>query len=145
MKKFWKKYKIVIIVAVSVLAFVALSVLSEGSRKVESGLEDFKANFTNDEYSIAVIGLTYCEHCHNFSPIIRKISKANNLPLYWFDIDALSNEDSSYLYDLFGEYGYEGASPYIAVINKGNIIANHTGEMDEEATIEFLKESGVIK
>lgn len=145
MKNFWKKYKIAIIVIIAVAAFVGLSILIESSRKIESGLDDFKAGFPNDEYSVTVIGLTYCGHCHNFSPIIRKVAKEYNLPLYWFDYDALSSEDAEYLTNIFGEHGYDGYSPYMAVAKKGEVIANHTGEMTEEATIEFLKENEVIK
>ncbi len=145
MKKFWKKYKVIIIVVLAVLAFTLLSILSENSRKVETSLNDFKDNFGSDEYAVTVIGLTFCDHCHNFSPIIRGISKEYSLPLYWFDIDALSKEDSDYLYEVFEPYGYSGSSPYIAVSNKGKVIDSHTGEMDKETTLTFLKDTGAIK
>ena len=144
MKKFWKKYKGVLIVILAILAFIILSILTENSRKSQD-LESFKENFINDEYALTVIGLTYCEHCHNFNPIIKKISKEYDLPLYWFDIDALSEEDSNYLYETFEHYGYSGSSPYIAISNKGKVIDNHTGEMDRESTLVFLKNAGVIK
>ncbi len=145
MKNFWKKYKVFVIVIIAIVAFVGLSMLTESSRKVESGLDDFKAGFPKDDYSITVIGLTYCGHCHNFSPIIRKVAKEYNLPLYWFDYDALSKDDTKYITDIFSEHGYEGYSPYMAVAKKGEVIATHTGEMDENATVEFLKENKIIK
>ena len=145
MKKFWEKYRLIIIVVLAILAFVLLSILTENSRKTESDLNKFKDNFANDEYAVTVIGLTYCGHCHNFSPIIRGISKEYNLPLYWFDIDDLSEEDSDYLYKMFEPYGYSGSSPYIAVSNKGKVIDNHTGELDKETTLNFLKNAGAIK
>ena len=145
MKKFWKKYRGIIIVVLAVLAFVLLSILVENSKKVESNLDSFKTNFESDEYAVTVIGLTYCGHCHNFSPIIREISKEYNLPLYWFDIDDLSKDDSNYLYELFEPYGYSGSSPYIAISNKGKVIDNHVGEMDKETTLTFLKDAGAIK
>ncbi len=145
MKKIFEKYKGIIIVALAVLVFVLLSVLIESSRKSETKLDDFKENFAKDEYAVTVIALTYCSHCHNFRPIIKNISKEYKLPLYWFDIDALSKDDSDYLYETFEPYGYSGSSPYIAISNKGKVIDTHTGEMDKEMTLTFLKEAGAIK
>lgn len=144
MKKFFKKYRGVIIIVLSILAFILLSILIENS-KIEKNLDEFKANFEKDEYAITVIALTSCPHCHNFSPIIKNISKEYDLPLYWINIDTLSKEDRNYLYELFEPYGYEGSSPYIAVSNNGKVIDSHTGEMDKENTLDFLKNAGVIK
>ena len=150
MKKFWKKYKIIIIVVIAILAFVALSLLSENATRVETteALKDVTAlteSVPNDEYSVVVIGLTYCSHCHNFNPIITKISKDYELPLYWFDIDDLSDEDADALTEAFSEHDYLGSSPYIAVLNNGKVVNTHVGEMNKTTTIEFLKESNAIK
>lgn len=143
MKKFWKKYKGIIFIILSVLAFVLLSILVEVSRYQK--IDKFKEGFVKDEYAVTVIALTSCSHCHNFSPVIKKLSKKYDLPLYWINIDAISNKDKDYMYGLFEPHGYEGASPYIAISNKGKVISNHTGEMDEESTISFLKNAGVIE
>ena len=150
MKKFWGKYKVVILVVVGILALVGFSILSEQATKsaTTEALSDVTAlteKIPNDEYAVVVIGLTYCSHCHNFNPVITKVSSEYNLPLYWFDIDALGDEDSTTLSTKFGDDGYDGSSPYIAVMNKGKVVSTHVGEMGKDATITFLKEANAIK
>ena len=143
MKKFFKKYRIAIFTIIGVFLFILFSVLSEGKKPLS--LEDFKVNVSTDEKSVVVIALTGCTHCHNFKPVAKKITNKYKIPLYWFEIDALSEEDQQYLLDMFESNGYEGASPYIALIKKGEVVASHTGEMDKSETIKFLKENNIIK
>ena len=103
MKKFLKKYIGVIIVILAVIAFVLLSVLTENARKAQNNLDDFKEGFVKDEYSVTVLALTTCPHCHNFKPVIEKIAKEYDLPLYWINFDSLSNEDQDNVYQIFYE------------------------------------------
>lgn len=150
MKKFWAKYKVIILVLVGILAFVGLSIFTERATKEQTteaqiDVTALTSSIPNDEYSVVVIGLTYCSHCHNFNPVITKVSKDYNLPLYWFDYDALSDADAETLRNAFSDHGYEGASPYIAVMKKGEVVSTHVGEMGKDATITFLKEAEVIK
>ncbi len=150
MKKFFKKNGGIVIGVVAILAFVALSVLTEVvlKEKTTEALKDLTVlteNVPNDEAAVVVIGLTYCSHCHNFNPVITKVAGDYNIPVYWFDIDDLSDEDSSTLRETFAEHGYEGSSPYIAVFKNGEVVNNHVGEMTKTATIDFLKESDIIK
>ena len=150
MKKFWGKYKVAIIIVVALVAFVLLSVLSENANKEETteAFKDvavWKEQLKDDEYAVTVIGLTYCQHCHNFNPVITALSKEYDIPLYWFDIDDMSEEDSAVLTGSYECTDYKGSSPYVAVTNKGTVVGQHVGGMSKEATIEFLKESGVIK
>ena len=153
MKKIWEKHSTLIFVIVGVIAFASfifLSYVSENtsSSKTTEAQKDTTVLTTkvpNDEYSVVVIGLTYCGHCHNFNPVITKISEEYNLPLYWFDIDDLDSEDSTKLSTMFESHGYEGSSPYIAVLKKGEVVTTHVGEMARKATLSFLKEAGAIK
>lgn len=140
MKKIFKKYKVAIIIVLSIIGFITLLILIDICK-----LYNFKKNFKNDEYAVTVIALTTCPHCKNFQPIIKKISKEYELPLYWIEFDTLSSKDRKYLNEIFVDNGYEGYSPYIAVSNKGKVIDNHTGELDKETTLNFLKNAGAIK
>ena len=150
MKKFWGKYKVLILVVVGILAFIGLSIFTEKASKSKTteALENITVlteSIPNDKSAVVVIGLTYCSHCHNFNPVITKIAKDYNLPLYWFDYDALSDEDAEALVTAFEEHGYTGSSPYIAVFKDGEVVSTHVGEMGNDSTITFLKEAGVIK
>ena len=153
MNKFFKKNKKIIytlVVILIVVGFVVLSNLAENSSKAlttdaQENIVVLEESIPNDEYSVVVIGLTYCSHCHNFNPVITKISGEYNLPLYWFDIDALAEEDATKLSEAFEAHGYEGSSPYIAVLKKGEVVSTHVGEMGRDNTLSFLKEAEAIK
>lgn len=150
MKKFWAKYRAITLVLVGILAFVGLSIFTEIASKAKTTESQtdttvLSESIPNDQYAVVVIGLTYCSHCHNFNPVITKVSNDYNLPLYWFDYDALSDSDAETLRNAFSEHGYEGSSPYIAVMKKGEVVSTHVGEMGKDATISFLKEAEVIK
>ena len=150
MSKFFKKYKGLLIVIVAVLAFVALSILTEAANKQQTteaykDVTSWADNLKDEEYAVTVIALTYCSHCHNFNPVITKIANDYAIPLYWFEIDDLTEEESAIVTDTYKFDEYTGSSPYIAVTHKGEVVSEHVGEMTKSATIKFLKEAGAIK
>ncbi len=146
MKKFWDKYKVLIIIVLAVLAFVALSFLSENKEpaQVSENITTWKEIINSDEYVITVIGLTYCPACKSYHPIISDIAEEYSLPLYWFDIDEMSNDDSSQLTNTYNFSQYTGSSPYTVITSGGEVIDEVVGAMDEEETLEFLRTNGVI-
>ncbi len=150
MKKFWGKYKILIIVVLAIGAFITLSILTESSKPAEStevseDILSWKEGVDSSQYAITVIGLSYCSHCANYKPIISEIAEEYSLPLYWFEIDELSTADSSTLTGTYNFSEYDGASPYTAITSKGEVIGQTVGEMDEETTLDFLRTNGVIE
>lgn len=151
MKKFWEKYKILIIVVLAVAAFIGLSIFSEAkstpkeSGEISEGILSWKEGVESEEYAITVISLSYCPHCKNYKPIISEIAEEYSLPLYWFDIDELSKVDSSSLTDTYNFSKYDGSSPYTAITSKGEVVNQTVGEMDKEATLDFLRTNGVIE
>ena len=97
-----------------------------------------------DKYVVTVIGLTYCDHCKNYNPVISGLAKEYDFKLYWFDIDAMSEEDSNTLTTTYDLQQYTGASPYTVITKNGEFVADYVGEMPESETKTFLQDNGVI-
>lgn len=67
------------------------------NNNVSSNMTEWVTETKEDKYVVTVIGLTYCKHCKNYNPVISKLAKDYDFKLYWFDIDAMSEEDSNTL------------------------------------------------
>ncbi len=150
MKKFWKKYKVLVIVALLVVAFVALSFLVEGNKPAakepSSSVSEWVEAVKEDKNVITVIALSYCSHCKDYKPVITEIATKYSIPLYWFEIDTVSEADANTISSTYAFSEYEGASPYTAITKKGAVIAQYAnGYMSNEQALSFLKDNGVIK
>ena len=147
MKKFWEKYKVLIIIIVAVCAFVSLSLLSE--KRVETTKMGDIAVWAEEapasDFAITIIALSYCDHCKEFNPIITEVAKEYSIPIYWFEYDLLDAEGQNTLVSTFDFTEYEGASPYMAITKKNEVVAQNVGKLGKEATIEFLKTNNIIK
>lgn len=148
-KKDNKKKWILISVLAVMLLLVCLVTIKDAqkdnsSSNVSSNMSEWVSETKEDKYVVTVIGLTYCQYCKNYNPIISSLSSEYDFKLYWFDIDSLSEEDSSTLTTTYSLEQYTGASPYTVITKNGEFVADNVGAMDEESTKTFLKDNGVI-
>lgn len=149
MKKFWEKYRVLIFIIVGVAAFVGLSLLVENVGKEEEIIPDdviaWQSEVPEQEYAITVIALSTCEHCANYKPVITAIATEHSIPLYWFEVDLYGDEASELIKTTFDFSEYTVYSPYTAITNYGEVVAQTTGGMEEADAITFLKDAGAIK
>ena len=148
MKKIFKKYGAVLVIVVLLVLFVLMSVLLKSTSVPMKGNDDrvaWKEDGANNENVVTVIGTTWCPNCQVYKPIMQSVKDKYDLNVYFFEIDELSEEDSTDLTSTFELTDYTGSIPYTAVINNGKVIANHSGRMSKSELIDFLKEAGVIK
>lgn len=100
-----------------------------------------------DQYVVATLGQTTCSHCIAFKPVMTKVQAEYGFKLYWFELDTMSKynkDDYTTLMDKFELEGYQG-TPYTFITKNGEFIGYISGERDESALIEFLKENNVIE
>lgn len=94
--------------------------------------------------SVTVISSRYCSHCKNFEPIMTELSNKYKFKLYYFDIEALTEEE---LYVLTSTYDidYIGAVPLTFATVGGELLETNLGFMDKNESIDFLKKADVIE
>jgi len=152
MKKNKKAITIIVIAAFTVL-FIGLSFLidtsgskpSKNTSDVPSAYDWLAETQKKDESVITVLALTTCQYCQAYKPIITKIANDYNLKLFFYEVDSLSSTESEILTSSYELKNYEGYVPFTFVLQNGEVVSDNTGYMDEESTIQFLREAGVIK
>lgn len=151
-KEYAKNAGVGALVATCIWAFLGLTLLidTKGKDKVEStdyqiynaDINEWIEATKSDEPVITVIGLTYCQFCKKYNPVINKIAKEKGIKLYWFDADNYGEDNFSTLTSTY-ELSYEGSSPYTLVTKNGEVVGEHVeGYMEENETNSFLSELG---
>lgn len=106
-------------------------------------------NWYNDLNSgvgvVTVIASSTCPHCKNYKPIITEVCEKENIKLYFFESDELSEDDYTILTNSINLKNYEGYVPYTFIVKDRNFVLDHTGEQDETATRDMLKETGLLE
>lgn len=98
-----------------------------------------------DDFVVTVLGMTTCPHCQNYKPVIEGVTNDEDLNLYFFEIDTVTNEDDfNALENAYNLENYEGAVPYTFITKNGEFVCDTVGAMDVENTKSFLKSCGVL-
>ena len=141
------------LVSACIWAFLGLSLLIDtkgADKKEEISYQIYNADINewiedtkSDQPIITVIGLTYCQYCKQYNPIINQIAQSKEYKLYWFDADNYDAESFETLKSTY-ELSYEGSSPYTLVTKGGEVIGEHVeGYMDESQIESFLSNLGL--
>lgn len=98
----------------------------------------------NKENFILCVSATYCSHCQDYKPKLKKVANDYNILIYYIDIDEL-NEDE---YDKFKkEFSFDGGTPTTIFFKKGKETTTATrieGNVSTEKIITKLKANGFI-
>lgn len=146
--------------ALCVWLFVGMSfILSDNGEKVDNDSTELKTvdvklasdtikNWYNDLNSgvgvVTVIASSTCPHCKNYKPIITDVCDKENIKLYFFESDELSEDDYTILTNSINLKNYEGYVPYTFIVKDRNFVLDHTGEQDETSTREMLTNAGLL-
>lgn len=150
------------LIALCIWAFVGISfILSEGDKgntntggtelkKVDVSLaSDTIKNWYNDLNSgagvVTVIASSTCPHCKNYKPIITEVCEKENIKLYFFESDELSQDDYTILTNSINLQNYEGYVPYTFIVKDRNFVLDHTGEQDETSTRDMLSKAMLLE
>ncbi len=151
MKKIWDKYKVIIIVIILLGMFVGLSFLLEtDSVKNETSssgpsVSEWVNDSLEEKFTIAVIAQTTCSFCEMYKPVVESVeNKYEDLNVYWFHTDELSNADYSTLSGTYDISDTFKGTPYTMLTYHGVLIDHISGYVDEETLIQFLVDNGVI-
>ncbi len=151
MKKIWDKYKVIIIVIILLGMFVGLSFLLEtDSVKNETNssgpsVSEWVNDSLEEKFTIAVIAQTTCSFCEMYKPVVESVeNKYEDLNVYWFHTDQLSNADYSTLSGTYDISDTFKGTPYTMLTYHGVLVDYISGYVDEETLIQFLVDNGVI-
>ncbi len=99
----------------------------------------------SNTYVINVIAASWCPHCQNFKPVITEVAEKTKTKLFFIEVDKLKSmvpEDAEDYIDAFTTTyelkDYNGGVPYMFVTRNGKVVAEHSGEMNLDRTMEFI-------
>lgn len=99
----------------------------------------------SDTYVINVIAASWCPHCQNFKPVITEVAEKTKTKLFFIEVDKLKSmvpEGAEDYIDVFTTTyelkDYNGGVPYMFVTRNGKVVAEHSGEMNLDRTMEFI-------
>ena len=138
------------IVGTGIWVFIALSFLitvngTGPSQEKEYSVADWIVETKKSEPVVTVIGMTSCGHCQAYKPVIEKLAEEEGFKLYFFETDALSQEDSEIVETEYEFETFENLVPFTFIVKEGKVIAENTGFGGEAEIVKFLLNNGVIK
>lgn len=138
------------IVGTGIWVFIALSFLisvngTGPSQEKEYSVADWIVETKKSEPVVTVIGMTSCGHCQAYKPVIERLAEEEGFKLYFFETDALSQEDSEIVETEYEFETFENLVPFTFIVKEGKVIAENTGFGGEAEIVKFLLNNGVIK
>lgn len=138
------------IIGTGIWVFIALSFLisvngTGPSQEKEYSVADWIVETKKSEPVVTVIGMTSCGHCQAYKPVIERLAEEEGFKLYFFETDALSQEDSEIVETEYEFETFENLVPFTFIVKEGKVIAENTGFGGEAEIVKFLLNNGVIK
>lgn len=138
------------IIGTGIWVFIALSFLisvngTGPSQEKEYSVADWIVETKKSEPVVTVIGMTSCGHCQAYKPVIERLAEEEGFKLYFFETDALSQEDSEIVETEYEFETFENLVPFTFIVKEGKVIAENTGFGGETEIVKFLLNNGVIK
>lgn len=150
-----KKLFTIIGIVLAVIIFLGLSFLidvsgndtlsNNNSSETTADIESWYNKSTNGDEIVTVIASSECPHCQEYKPVIEQLASEKGFELYFFEADYLEEVDYTMLTGTFELSNYTGAVPYTFIVKDGKFVADTVGYLDEDTTIDFLKENNIIK
>ena len=125
------------------LAFLYFA--QQGSKYENRSIDEWMNDINSGKEVVTIFGASYCSHCKEYKPVIFKIAKKNKINLYFYEIDITSTEDKDRLVNTYELTDFDGSVPYTFIMKDKKFVASDVGFQDEESTLEFLKENGILK
>lgn len=107
-------------------------------------LDKMKKIINSNSKNIVLIISDDCIYCEKIKPIIAKITKKNNLKIYYYDVDNKGINDLKKYLEMI-DYKENLTFPLLLITENNKILESIVGLSDKDYYIEKFKEFGVIQ
>lgn len=140
-----EKKKVLIVIAL-IIAFVGLLIFGMIQTNIERKkmVDRFNQAYDSSSETLLYMGRPGCSACIAFKPILEKVAQTYHLSYIDINTDRLTEAQ---LHDMVNKIEVDWdtfGTPTIAVVKDKKVIKNNVGLLEEEALIEFLKDSKLI-
>lgn len=145
-----KKKTLIFTVALAVIAliliicFVFMELRKEGiigSSESNEIVEEFNKNYNAKERKVIFYASSTCGYCDLQKPILETVAEDYEFEYYSIDASLLSNSQRN---EIIEKLGIEGATPTIAIVEKGKAVATQVGYTDGSGLVSFFKKNKIV-
>ena len=127
-------------------SIVLLAILGNNSNKIGEGTaKEWYNDVTSGKEVVTVIGGSFCPHCQEYKPIIKKIANKYKFNFYFFEIDLMEQEDKEIIENTYQLTDFTDNIPFTFIVKNNQYITGKTGFSTEDDIKNFLKEQKIIK
>jgi thiol-disulfide isomerase/thioredoxin len=105
----------------------------------------FEDLFNSNETSIIVVGKAGCGYCSMYKPVINGIAKDNGIKINYIDYLAITYDERTTLFSSLNVDLEEFGTPTTFIVKGKEVIDSLVGYTEEDETIKFYKENGILK
>lgn len=145
-----KKKTLIFTVALAVIAliliicFVFMELRKEGiigSSESNEIVEEFNKNYNAKERKVIFYASSTCGYCDLQKPILETVAEDYEFEYYSIDASLLSNSQRN---EIIEKLDIEGATPTIAIVEKGKVVATQVGYTDGSGLVSFFKKNKIV-
>lgn len=140
-----KKRGIIILIIVAILILLIPLSLVFKNMKGNNVIKNLDLLFESAEMRLLYIGSSSCRYCQIYSPILDKVSDANEFDYYYIDMEKLTETQYNKVIRKIGKEGQDFGTPYTALISSNKIVGEIPGFVEEDELIDFLIEKNFLK
>ncbi len=95
--------------------------------------------------NLILIARPTCSYCTRYIPILEEIVDEYGITINYFDTDTLSSDENTQFYKSSSLYSSDDfGTPTLIITNNNKIKKYSIGYMEKDATVDWLKENGII-
>ncbi len=152
-ESFFKKYGMFVIIIGLLIVFLVIMLTTGGNDKKQTkkvgevstmNVADWITSTKGSEVMVSVFAQTTCHYCEEFKPVVNEVIGEENIKIYWFEVDKMSQTEYNSLGETYSELKSFG-TPYTIITKDGKKIGEVSGYVEKASLISKLKETGAIK
>lgn len=133
------------IAGICIYSVVLLYFATHSTDYFNRDLNEWQKDVRSGNTVVTVIAASYCEHCHEYKPVINALANKHNINLYFYEIDTLSESDQDILTSTFEIPTYQGRVPFTFIMNDGAFVDSYEGFQTQAEIVAFFLETGIIR
>lgn len=141
------KKKIIISILITIILITLLTIIIiyvDKNNLIKLNYDELIEKINNKDNFVLCISASYCSHCQDYKPKLKKVANSYDILIYYINIDELTKDE----YETFKkEFSFDGSTPITIFIKEGEEKTTATrieGDVNTEKIITKLKANGFI-
>jgi len=140
-----KKKALIIICVLGILLVMFVSIVIMSWIQSERKIEEIENIIKSEKTQIIYLAKPTCYYCNLIEPITTSLQEEFDLEYFHINTEELSNSELTKVLKMIGVDLETFGTPYIAIVENGELIDQQIGYTDEDVLFSLFKEHGLIE